>query len=409
MATEQTRGEDGKFVPQPTIIDQADAKALEDKDDDLGGDDDKPVDADHPRLAMMKAARERRAKETGAEIEGDALNDKPDTSGADFKETKAEGAPVGDSKAAKEDDVPPHVATLADTDIVTMKVNGEEVKMPWGEAQKRLQLATATEQALEDAKAERAALKALRKTAEEEAKTKPTAVVKEEPAKPDVFAAAKAEKDKAFDAWEGAVRYGSEEEIAAAKKDLRAKEDALEVAREDRFKTLAQAAQPTGPDPLIVKEVAETQRATEDYIKNFGEDQKDRLFRAAVSMTMRDELMADLRSLAPLPDREDVGRMLSQLSDRDLGAHHQQARSRGLVRTLDKVLTAAGTKAREELKSRFTPTPGKVDPVAQRQQAKQNAPTQPRAASGRIPEAEEAKPKTAQDIMAETRARRGKA
>jgi hypothetical protein len=410
MATTQTT-EDTK-IKAPIYIDQASAKAVDTdrkRDDD---DDGAPLDADiqfdNPRLDMMNKAREKRAKDFGLEVDATKNHDDRDTSLADFKGDDEDAEPTGDKK--DEDDIPAHIVTLADTDIVTIKVNGEDVKLPWGEAQKRLQISQATEEVLEEAKAERAAARALRKQAEEEegaAPTEKTAPAKADD-KPDDMAAVKAAKDAAFDEWEKAVRYGTEEEIAEARKDLRAKEDALEVAREARLVSLAQANTKAGPDPFIEREQIASQRATEEYVEAFKEDQKDRLYRAAMAMTMRDELIADLRALAPLTDREDVGKMLSKLSDRELGAHHQQARSRGLVRTLDKVLTAAGNSARAELKGRTSPQQAKT-PLSQRQEAKQSAPTSPNAATGRSPDAApDDKPKTSKDIMAEVRKSRGK-
>jgi hypothetical protein len=408
MATPQT--EDAK-IKTPVDIDQASAKAIDDaskrRDDDDAGGDAGEIEFDNPRLEMMNKARLKRAQDFGLEIDATKNHDVDDTSQADFKSDE-EPAPTGDKR--EEETIPPHTVTLADTDIVTIKVNGEDVKLPWGEAQKRLQIGQATEDALEEAKAERAAAKALRKQLEAESETETPAPrqAPQQAEKPDTLATAKAEKDAAFDEWEKAVRYGTDEEIAEARKELRAKEDALEVAREGRLVSLAQANAPSGPDPFVEREQIASQRATEEYVEAFKEDQKDRLFRAAMAMTMRDELIEDLRALAPLTDREDVGRMLAKLPDRELGAHHQQARSRGLVRTLDKVLTSAGEKARTELKSRAAPS-GKPDPLTQRQQAKQNAPSSPKAASGRAPDAEpDDKPKTSKDIMADVRRARGK-
>ena len=146
-----------------------------------------------------------------------------------------------------------------------------------------------------------------------------------------------------------------------------------------------------------------TQRQSEEYVNAFPEQATDALFRAAASMTLRKELISDLTKLgAP-------AHIVEQLNDQELGLHHLKARSRNLVRTLDKVFTAAGTKAREELKRRSAPVTSGPDPRLERETRKINTPTMPRTASGRQPEPEPDKPKTAKDMIAETRARRGKA
>lgn len=408
MAT--PRDQETKIVSNPPadMLEQDDAKALD------TGEDAVAKFEETPRAAMMKKAREARAKEMGVEIVGDASKDRTDTSAADFKETPEEEKP--EDKKPEEEEVPAHVAELADTDLVEIKVNGETKKMSWGDAKKSLQLGAATEETLAKAKdtkaaadAELVAARAARTvhTQEPAKAAEPTAVEKATAA----LQAAKQAKKEAHEKYTQAVRYGTDEEITKATNDLTAADDKYDEARD------AMVAKPAEVDPEeVVQKISEqnesinSKRQTQDFLDKFADDQKDEVFRALHATRVRNEMFSDLTKLANnAHDKAELEDNLRKLTDREIGAHHFKARSRGLVRTLDKVFTSAGEQAREELKRRSAPTTQAADPRAERESKKQNTSSPPKAAAGRVPEPEADKPKTAKDIMAETKARRGKA
>lgn len=414
MATPRNKETKVVSTPPADMLEQDDAKALDvEKDEDEGS----MKFEDTPRLAMMKRSRESRAKEMGVEIVGDASGDKVDTSAADFKETPAdETTETKLEETPGEEEVPAHVATLADTDLVEIKVNGETKKMSWAEAKKSLQLGAATEETLARAKADKeaaaselAAARAARTvhTIEPVKAAEPTAAEKATAA----LQAAKLAKKEAHEKYTQAVRYGTDEEIAKATNDLTAADDKYDEARD------AMVAKPAEVDPEeVVQKISEqnesinSKRQTQEFLDKFAGDQKDEVFRALHATRVRNEMFSDLTKLANnAHDKAELEDNLRKLTDREIGAHHFKARSRGLVRTLDKVFTSAGEQAREELKRRSTPATTVVDARAERESKKQNTSSPPKAAAGRVPEPEAEKPKTAKDIMAETKARRGKA
>lgn len=386
MATEQTRDEDGKFTsaPENAGLSQDDAAALERGDvAELNKDSD-------PRLEMMRRARETRAKEFDLEIE------KP-----------PEGEKAPEEKVEDEKKVDEPVGAAADDNLlVEIEVNGKTEKMTVAEARKRLQLSTAVVETLDQAKATREAA-----NRELEAAKAARAIVGDPPApKPAATGPTDAEKQaEALKTAEGrkrtarkefakAAQYGTDAEVETATAELEAAEEEVDKLR---FASLRPEPQ---RDSLLDREAADTNRATADYVEKFGKDQEDEVFRAMASINLRKETVADLTKLGA------DERILAKLTDRELGEHHFKARSMGIVRTLDKLLDAAGIKAREELERRTSRTPGeKKDPVSERQSAKENAPTQPRQAAGRVPEPEAAKPPTSRELVDEMKRRRGKA
>lgn len=408
MAVETNRdAETGQFkAPPPGAVTQEDAEALERGDK-----------TEHPRIAMMKAAREKRAAEMGAEVEGDASTEKPEPNNAVFPGEGGEGT---NTAAETEDDAggtstgtdtgtataTSTAATASDDMIVELQVNGESKKMTLKDAKKHLQLGLATKETLDQAKktrdeanAELLAARAVRTVVGEGTATvtaEPTAAEKAAKA----LETAEAARENAFAAYTKAVRHGDEEEVETAAKDLRTAEKALDKAKDD---ARAPVGSPAGGDALLERETADTNRAIKDYAETFKADQDDKLFRAAASANLREEIVADLTKLGADEN------ILAKLTDAELGEHHLRARSRGLVRTLDKVLTAAGTNAREELKRRAGAGTPPANPRQERETSKLNAPTAPKIAAGRMPEPQGEQPKTAKDLIAEARQRRGKA
>lgn len=389
MATEQQRDDSGKFVPEGAVT-QEDGKALDVVTNNEESD---------PRLAMMRKARDKRAEEMGAEVVEEKEGEE-----AEGKEKEKEAPVEGEGEKAEGEEAAP--AELADDAIVEIQVNGKPEKMKWSEAKKKLQLATATEETLAQAKETREAANreleaaaAVRKVMGEKT-DQPTGEPKLKPEEEAAKRLAEAETAKrtARRKHADAIRNGTEEEVEAAETALDEAESTLDKIKFEQF------TKPAAPqrDQLLERETVDTNRASESYLEKFAEDQKDELFRAAVGLYLRKENIADLTKMGA------DEKLLAKLTDVELGEHHFRARARGLVRKLDDVLNAAGTKAREELSRRKAPTPG-ASPREERQAAKQNAPAQPRPASGRVPEPEEAKPPTNQDLVAEARRRRGKA
>lgn len=425
MATEQTRDPGtGKFVPTTDDVDPAaDGKAMDQK----RGSDDAGVghtEENNPRLAAMKRAREVRAKEMGAEISDEPIEGVDDKT--KFKEPD-EGSKIrdggeeeDDNAGGKKDDddkgADPGAgagkSAIADDVEVEIQVNGKPVKMPWSEAKKKLQLAAATEQTLEDAKATREAANreleaaaAARRVAEATGKPAGDGKDTKEPTPEEKVRAkvdaAEAAKDTAMDDYTKAVRYGTDDEIKDATAKLRKAEKELDAAKLEQVQA-STAAPAQAQDALLEREMIDTNRAMTDYVEKYAEDQKDELFRMLVGSRLRKEMTADLTKMGADEN------LLAKLTDLEIGEHHLRARSRGLVRQLDKVLSAAGEQAREELKRRSGPTPGQ-DRRNERHQRKIDAPPPPAAAAGRTAEPEPDKPKTSKELVEEVKRRRGKA
>lgn len=401
MATERD-DDTGQFKSKPQEgggLSQADADALEKGDvAEVNKDSD-------PRLAMMEKARVTRAEEMGAEI--DKEKDDAEEPGAKREEPKEgdAGAEGGTGTGTSSEPAP---VALEDTAVVELLVNGKPEKMSWAEAKKQLQLGKATEETLKQAKESReAANRELEAAAAVRKVMGEAPAAKEEPKGPTdaekratALKAAEDTKRTARRDYAKAAQYGTEKEVEDATAALEKAEDEVDKLRFETFKDSAPAVEHR--DQLLDREVADTNRGTKTYLEDFSKDHQDPLFRAAAALYLREENIADLTKLGA---DESV---LRKLTDQELGEHHFRARSRGLVRSVDKVLTAAGTRAREELTKRSTPATPAGNPRDERQIKKEGAPSQPKAAAGRIPEPEAQQRPTGRDLVAEAKARRGK-